>query len=239
VLIAQLGYLLITQQVLAACSCAGVVAVSLNTRWLERELAAALADSGAAAAISLDAKWDSFLLELAAPVAAALHTVLLLPTDDAHMPEEVLLSQRSTAQAAAAIAAADAAALQGVCCIMYTSGTTGRPKGVLLTDEGQLVQAQGKCTHVGYTASTVYLNVVPLFHVGGLSSALGVTLAGGTHVFMPRFEAAAALQTVALARVSLIVVVPAMLSLLLTALEQQVSAAYFRSCICVCKLSYV
>jgi acyl-CoA synthetase (AMP-forming)/AMP-acid ligase II len=218
----MLDYLLLVQQVLAACSYAGLVAVPLNTRWLERELAAALEDSGAAAAISLDAKWDSFLLERAAPAAAALRTALLLPRDDVYTPEEVLLPQRTTAQEAATATAADTAALQGVCCIMYTSGTTGRPKGIVLTDEGQLVQAQGKCTHVGYTASTVYLNVVPLFHVGGLSSALGVTLAGGTHVFMPRFEAAAALQTVALTRVSLVVVVPAMLSLLLTALQQQV-----------------
>jgi acyl-CoA synthetase (AMP-forming)/AMP-acid ligase II len=231
--------LLIAQQVLAACSYADIVAVPLNTRWLERELTAALEDCGATAAISLDAKWDSFLLERAAPVAAALRTVLLLPRDDVYTPEEVLLPRRTTTQATAdtTATAADVAALQRVCCIMYTSGTTGRPKGVLLTDEGQLVQAQGKCTHVGYTASTVYLNVVPLFHVGGLSSALGVTLAGGTHVFMPRFEAAAALQTVALTRVSLIVVVPAMLSLLLTALQQQVSINFPEQCINISRRS--
>lgn len=51
---------------------------------------------------------------------------------------------------------------------------------------------------VGYSDSTVYLSLAPLFHIGGLSSTLAVTLAGGTHVFLPRMDmdlAASAMAT--------------------------------------------
>jgi acyl-activating enzyme 14 len=45
-----------------------------------------------------------------------------------------------------------------------------------------------KLVTVGYAASDTYLHLAPLFHIGGISSALAVLLAGGAHVFLPRWE---------------------------------------------------
>lgn len=59
-------------------------------------------------------------------------------------------------------------------------------------------QACEKCRVVGYSDRTVYLSLAPLFHIGGLSSTLAVTMAGGTHVFLPRMDmdlAASAMAT--------------------------------------------
>lgn len=81
----------------------------------------------------------------------------------------------------------------------------------------QVMQAMAKCIHVGYDSSTMLLNVVPLFHVGGLSSTLAVTMNGGCHVFLPRFQARAGAAAVPAAAVNTLVVVPTMLHMMLAA----------------------
>jgi acyl-activating enzyme 14 len=50
-----------------------------------------------------------------------------------------------------------------------------------------VLQSLCKLVRVGYSNSDIYLHLAPLFHVGALSSALAVLLAGGTHVMMPRW----------------------------------------------------
>ncbi|CAN0236087.1 unnamed protein product [Scytosiphon promiscuus] len=102
-----------------------------------------------------------------------------------------------------------------VFCIVYTSGSTGRSKGVALTHAGQVLQASAKCIHVGYTSSTTYLNILPFFHVGGISSALAVTSAGGCHVFVPRFSPISGSAAVRGGHVNSIVVVPTMLHMII------------------------
>jgi acyl-CoA synthetase (AMP-forming)/AMP-acid ligase II len=66
--------------------------------------------------------------------------------------------------------------------VFYTSGTTGQPKGVVLSHSAVLSQARAKLAHVGYDDRTRYLHLAPLFHLGGASSAIAVALAGGVHV---------------------------------------------------------
>jgi acyl-CoA synthetase (AMP-forming)/AMP-acid ligase II len=110
--------------------------------------------------------------------------------------------------------------------IFFTSGTTARPKGVILSHQAMLVQAVAKLKHVGYSAQSRYLHLAPLFHLGGASSALAVTLAGGVHVLeavAPRSERVRK-QTPSMSdtcsaivrhRVNTLVVVPAILQMLL------------------------
>ncbi|MBB2893650.1 AMP-binding protein [Flexivirga oryzae] len=66
--------------------------------------------------------------------------------------------------------------------INYTSGTTGRPKGVMYTHRGAYLNALGQAQHQGFDADTHYLWTLPMFHCNGWCSAWGVTAAGGTHV---------------------------------------------------------
>ncbi|QNG20351.1 AMP-binding protein [Rhodococcus triatomae] len=69
-----------------------------------------------------------------------------------------------------------------VLAINYTSGTTGRPKGVMYTHRGAYLNSLGETFHNGFTGSTKYLWTLPMFHCNGWCTPWAVTQAGGTHV---------------------------------------------------------
>ena len=66
--------------------------------------------------------------------------------------------------------------------INYTSGTTGRPKGVMYHHRGAYLNAIGEVLESGLTASSVYLWTLPMFHCNGWCFTWGVTAVGATHV---------------------------------------------------------
>jgi len=66
--------------------------------------------------------------------------------------------------------------------INYTSGTTGRPKGVMYTHRGAYLNALAEVIHSRHTPDSVYLWTLPMFHCNGWCTVWGVTGIGGTHV---------------------------------------------------------
>ncbi|MCQ5273451.1 AMP-binding protein, partial [Schaalia odontolytica] len=60
-------------------------------------------------------------------------------------------------------------ALEDVCSIMYTSGTTGKPKGVLQTYGNHWWSAAGSALNLGVREDDTWLCAVPLFHISGFS----------------------------------------------------------------------
>jgi fatty-acyl-CoA synthase len=66
--------------------------------------------------------------------------------------------------------------------INYTSGTTGRPKGVMYTHRGAYLNALGEIIHSAHTPASVYLWTLPMFHCNGWCTPWAVTAIGGTHV---------------------------------------------------------
>jgi fatty-acyl-CoA synthase len=66
--------------------------------------------------------------------------------------------------------------------INYTSGTTGRPKGVMYTHRGAYLNALGEIIHSEHTPESVYLWTLPMFHCNGWCTPWAVTAIGGTHV---------------------------------------------------------
>ncbi|WP_043831785.1 class I adenylate-forming enzyme family protein [Muricoccus aerilatus] len=102
--------------------------------------------------------------------------------------------------------------------LVYTSGTTGRPKGALLTQEALFHNAVMSHHMHDMTAADHVLAVLPFFHVGGLNIQTTPALqAGATVTIHPRFAADAVLAAVARDRPSLLLTVPATLRALMTA----------------------
>jgi fatty-acyl-CoA synthase len=66
--------------------------------------------------------------------------------------------------------------------INYTSGTTGRPKGVMYTHRGGYLNGLGEVIHSEHSPRSVYLWTLPMFHCNGWCTTWGVTAIGGTHV---------------------------------------------------------
>lgn len=70
----------------------------------------------------------------------------------------------------------------------YTSGTTGRPKGVVYHHRGAYLNAMGNVLSLGLTESARYLWTLPLFHCNGWCHGWAVTAAGGLHVCLDRVD---------------------------------------------------
>ncbi|MBH0123471.1 acyl--CoA ligase family protein [Rhodococcus sp. NPDC003382] len=71
---------------------------------------------------------------------------------------------------------------QQVIAINYTSGTTGKPKGVMYTHRGAYLNSMGETFHNGFDGKTKYLWTLPMFHCNGWCTPWAVTAAGGTHI---------------------------------------------------------
>ncbi len=71
-----------------------------------------------------------------------------------------------------------------VCSLLYTSGTTGKPKGVMLTHRNNYLHALSTQHHLRVSDSDVYLHVLPMFHVNGWGGPFYYTGNGATHVML-------------------------------------------------------
>jgi acyl-CoA synthetase (AMP-forming)/AMP-acid ligase II len=109
-----------------------------------------------------------------------------------------------------------------VLCLCYSSGTTGRPKGAMLTHGGQAVGAQNYTLSCeDYTLGARYLLVLPLFHLGGLAPMQVSVLQGTTLIVMKAFDPERAWATIAAERVTAGLLVPVMLNAMLAIHDPQ------------------
>ncbi|MBB6308747.1 AMP-binding protein [Xanthobacter tagetidis] len=92
--------------------------------------------------------------------------------------------------------------------MLYTSGTTAKPKGV---PRRQRAERMGAVAHVAqnlYGRGEVTLGVMPLYHTMGVRSLLAMSLIGGTFVCLPRFDVARALELIEAERITNLYLVP-------------------------------
>jgi fatty-acyl-CoA synthase len=95
--------------------------------------------------------------------------------------------------------------------ILFTSGTTGKPKGVVLNHAGIVNNARLSTARIGLAAGAVWLNVLPMFHIGGsVTMTLGCISNLGTQVLLSEFSAAGMLDALQRYRVTVTMAVPTM-----------------------------
>ena len=190
---------------------AGALVVPLNTRLAAPELVAILNDA-AAVALVIDETFTG-MLSLLMP---GLTTVRAVFVSGAAAPPAGSTSLNAAIEEADPIAAADATAddLYG---IFYTGGTTAASKGVMLSHGNIAANAMNMLTEVRFHPQTVYLHAAPMFHLADCSATFSLTMAGGTHTFMPRFDPAAVMQAIQDRGVTNSILVPAMIAAIVNA----------------------
>lgn len=98
--------------------------------------------------------------------------------------------------------------------LYYTSGTTGRPKGVMLTHGNVATHADSAVHELSLTATDRWGHVAPMFHLADAWATFAITQACGVHAFLPRFAAVPALDFLERHRVTITNLVPTMLNLM-------------------------
>jgi fatty-acyl-CoA synthase len=158
---------------------AGGVLVAINTRLSSDEIGYILGHSGARF-LFVDAELEPLVKPL------DLAGVRIVRVDDTGAPgdpyEDFLA--RGTAAPVESWLASEEEPLS----INYTSGTTGRPKGVMYSHRGAYLNAIGEIIESGMSFDTRYLWTLPMFHCNGWCFTWGVTAVAGTHVCLRRVE---------------------------------------------------
>jgi malonyl-CoA/methylmalonyl-CoA synthetase len=162
----------------AACVKLGAVFLPLNTAYTPRELDYFVGDSGAALFVG-DPSEETALQGIADRAGAKLRTL----GADGQGSLSDLISQQSADFDTVPRNKDDLAAL------LYTSGTTGRSKGAMLTHENLLSNAKALVEAWQFTDQDVLMHALPIFHSHGLFVATNVMLlAGGSMIFLPKFD---------------------------------------------------
>jgi fatty-acyl-CoA synthase len=102
-------------------------------------------------------------------------------------------------------------------CLLYTSGTTGNPKGVVYHHRGAYLNALGNALAFGLSSRSVYLWTLPMFHCSGWTYTWAVTAVGGTHVCLRRVDPALIFPAIQRHRVTHLCGAPVVLTTLIHA----------------------
>ena len=180
-----------------ACQLAGVVAVPLNWRSSADELDYFLTDS-AAAALAFDGSAAAAVADSAC--AARLRRIGAGGRSEGTVPFGDLL--------AAPAEAAPRAGEDDLSLMLYTSGTTGRGKGVPRSHRAERAAALAHIAQNCYRTGERTLGVMPLYHTMGVRSLLAMAPVGGAFVCQPRFEARGALRLIEAERITALYLVP-------------------------------
>ena len=156
---------------------AGAVLVALNTRLTAGDLSFIVAHSGAQVLV-YDYEFEAVAREIAAQVGSELRLVRAGRSDDQY---EHLLAGSGPWQRAVTDE-------RGLLSINYTSGTTGKPKGVMYHHRGAYLQALAMAMETRLDCDSVFLWTLPMFHCNGWCFPWGVTAAGAVHLCLRRFD---------------------------------------------------
>lgn len=190
-----------------ACQAIGAVAVPLNFRLSPGEAGYVIKDSGTRVLV-----YGRHLIDNTLKIAAqtrSVHDYICCAYDAANVPEghlhfDTLAEGTEDRDEPRPIPAGD-----DISALVYTSGTTGRPKGVIHTHANDVAIAMNCVMEYGLTRHDNALHIAPLYHVGGMQAYfLPHLMVGGTNVVLGRYEAEKTLETIAAERITTLFAVP-------------------------------
>jgi fatty-acyl-CoA synthase len=193
-----------------AASRLGAIVVPVNTRLAPPEVAYILSDSGSA--MLAYGAGEAELATRAGFLVDGLALVSIGPSPD--HPD--LLAGRNGEPVHE-----DRACENDDAYILYTSGTTGKPKGSLMDHHRAVWAAMAQIVSLGLRDGDRYLHLAPMYHSGGMTFLNATTLLGGTHVVMAKFDAGSVLDTVERESVNWLFGVPTMYQQLLRQADLQ------------------
>ena len=189
-------------ELMFACSKIGAVLVGLNWRLAPAEITAIVADS--APGVIIVGPGEQGLLEMAARRSPGVRRVLTLG------PEYEAWSGAAATSDPGFVGAPDDETL-----LLYTSGTTGVPKGVMLTNHGMSFTPRLGDEVWGMGRTSVNLVAMPMFHIGGIGNGLGTMSHGGHTILLREVVTKAIIECIAKYRVTHSFFVPAVIQALL------------------------
>jgi fatty-acyl-CoA synthase len=190
-----------------ACQLLGAVAVPVNFRLAPAEVAYILQDSGACVLV-----YDKGLGEAPAVITGSAPTVrdLISCASDAdaispgHHQFEALVQQTADGELPGASPPPESHAA-----LVYTSGTTGRPKGVMHSHGNDVAIAMNCVMEYSLSRRDIALHIAPLYHVGGLQAYFTPhVMVGATNIVLPRYDALQTLVAIERERVTTLFAVP-------------------------------
>ena len=194
-------------ELLLGCAKLGAILVPVNVRLSAREIGFILSDSGADVFVFHAPLGGAARAALGEPGVRVRHTLLVGGEPaDGEQEFEAFVAAGKAGRPAGEIAGAE------VAFIMYTSGTTGSPKGAMLTHDNiwwNAINVLG--TEQGLRHQDVTVTVAPMFHIGGLGvHSLPLLYVGATNVVLPTFDPRTTLAAMVEHRATVQFMVPAM-----------------------------
>ena len=193
-----------------ACAMTGLVLVTANPALQARELTYILRHSGAVGLFLVDAFRGNPMASIGNDVAAELVAIREVTS----MDSDALFAGSERAKALPDVAPEGAAQIQ------YTSGTTGFPKGAVLSHRGLVNNARFYAGRCGVGSETTWINIMPMFHTSGCGMVtLGCLQAGCRMVLVSVFDPNTVLDQIVNFRAEIILGVPTMVVAVLDAQE--------------------
>ncbi|NHN36553.1 long-chain fatty acid--CoA ligase [Pseudomaricurvus alcaniphilus] len=189
---------------------AGAVVVPLNTRWSVQENIYSNNDAQVSVLIA-----DDNFIDSALSIAKQVKTIMKVVYIGENSAPEGMID--------AELILADAQPMDDVCRrgedlagIFYTGGTTGFPKGVMLSHKNLVSNALSNLSSLDLNEANIrYLHAAPMFHMADVCTSLTATLSGSAHIFIPAFSAKSVIAAIDSFKITHVLLVPTMISMLL------------------------
>jgi 2-furoate---CoA ligase len=191
-----------------ACQKLGAVNTPINFRWAAGEIEFCVNDAGARVVVCEDSTREVVLAAL--PRFRSSPRLLHVGADAAPAAERFADAVAAAPRRAPDVAVSE----QDIALMLYTSGTTGRPKGVPRSQRAEYAATVAHIIEHRYARGERTLGVMPLYHTMGMHSLTSMIALNGLFVAMPEWDAGAALALIARERLTCLFLVPTLYHML-------------------------